>query len=931
MKEKKEYKLLKNILAYTAFFTVIVAFLIYIFLKNNKSFIWGEDGLNQHIVTLSYFRELLINFIKTGDFSTFTWNIGNGFNMYGNFAYYIFGDIFSYFSILVPRQYIEYFYSVMVVVRMFFIGVSFLYFCDYKKMNKSASIIGALMYTFCTFALFSAVRHPYFSNALMLFPLVMVGIEKIVKEDKKVFYTLIIALLFLGNFYFAYMISLVIAIYGIILIIYTYRKDGIKKILTKTIQVLIYSVIGVMISAVLLLPTGIEFLNSERSGADKIYPYTKSYYRNIVKNIIECGEGQYWVYTGVQSIILISLPLFLKNRKKDYPIFWTLIILALPLLVSNIGSVFCGFSYPNNRWTFIIAFIFSYITAMFIDDGYKIDKKDFIFILIFILLFITANVILKVKLSIQMITQIIYFILLMIVILFKDKLKNKMIKRTNLYQICFILIFIIGILSTIYIKFEIGKNDKTYVSEFVDTNEFDVKCSTSGGKIEDFDSALEFIKNNDESFYIISKYPLQYENVALIKKYNAKTLYYSIIPNIYSKINKDLENIQNQVNFGYKEFDSRTKINTLLGTKYLIKKGNNNCVPYGYSKIEEYEGKSNIYVNNYVLPFGMLYTSYINEDEYNNLSALEKESSLLKTVALENNTYTEIKHDENAINAIKQNDIKEIEYELIDENNIIKDNKVKIKKLDNNQIKLKIGKVRKSEIYLNIDNTDFYPITKRAKIKSKISSNSSKEKIRKVKRQYRWYQPNYEYKITASFNNKTTTKIVRNYKTSPYYIDDKSMLVNLGYYDETSGEITLTFENIGTYDLSQIKIFAVSMNDYADDIANLKKSNFEVTEYKNGYLKAVANSELDGVLQFATLYNKGWKVYVDGNEVSTFIANKYFLGINITKGEHQIEMKYTTPYLKEGLVISIIGILILGIIIFIENFGKNTMEKRKER
>lgn len=66
-------------------------------------------------------------------------------------------------------------------------------------------------------------------------------------------------------------------------------------------------------------------------------------------------------------------------------------------------------------------------------------------------------------------------------------------------------------------------------------------------------------------------------------------------------------------------------------------------------------------------------------------------------------------------------------------------------------------------------------------------------------------------------------------------------------------------------------------------------------------------------------------------EVSTFIANKYFLGINITKGEHQIEMKYTTPYLKEGLVISIIGILILGIIIFIENFGKNTMEKRKER
>ena len=38
MKEKKEYKLLKNILAYTAFFTVIVAFLIYIFLKKSSTF-----------------------------------------------------------------------------------------------------------------------------------------------------------------------------------------------------------------------------------------------------------------------------------------------------------------------------------------------------------------------------------------------------------------------------------------------------------------------------------------------------------------------------------------------------------------------------------------------------------------------------------------------------------------------------------------------------------------------------------------------------------------------------------------------------------------------------------------------------------------------------------------------------------------------------
>lgn len=931
MENKKEHKFLKNVLIYSAFFALIMAFMIYIFLKYKKSFIWNVDGLNQHMVTLTYFRELLINFIKTGELSTFTWNIGNGINMYGNLAYYIFGDIFSYFSIFVPSNYLEYFYSAMVIVRMFFIGVSFLYFCNYKNMNRNSSVIGALMYTFCTFALFSAVRHPYFSNALILFPLVMVGIEKIVNENKKLFYTVIIALLFIGNFYFAYMISLVIAIYGLILIIQKYKKDGVKKIILKIMQVLFYSIIGIMISAVILLPTAIEFLNSERSSEGGIQPYTISYYRKLINNILNYSEGSYWVYTGVQSIIMISLPIFIRNRKKDYPIFLTLLILIIPLLVSNIGSIFCGFSYPNNRWTFIIAFIFSYITTIFINDGCKIEKKDLKAIFIFVLIFICLNIIFQNSINTQILTQILFFVLFIAIILNKSKLETKKIKSLNLFQIFFAVTFILGTLSSIYFKYDIGQDKYSYVSEFIGIGSFNKKGETSNEKINDWGKAVKFISDRDKSFYTIGKYPTSYQNLSLIKKYRTKTLYYSIAPSFYSSINTDLKNSQYSMNFGFEEFDYRTKINTLLGTKYYIKNKKSNCVPYGYSKIEEYEGKSDIYVNNYALPFGMLYTSYIDEEEYNNLNSLEKESSLLKTVVLKSDNQISLNHDENAINIIKNNDIKEINYKLIDENNIAKGNTVIVKNLRKNQIKLKIDKVENSEIYLNIENINFIPQSKQEKIKTELSKVHSKAEIKEAKEKYKWYEPSYKYKITASFNKNISSKRMKNYKASAYYVKDDEMLVNLGYYDETSGDITLTFENIGTYDLSQIKIFAVSMNDYADDIANLKKSNFEVTEYKNGYLKASANPESDGALQFATLYNKGWKVYVDGNEVSTFIANKYFLGINITKGEHQIEMKYTTPYLKEGLVISIIGILIFGIIIFRENFGKNTLEKRKER
>ena len=125
---------------------------------------------------------------------------------------------------------------------------------------------------------------------------------------------------------------------------------------------------------------------------------------------------------------------------------------------------------------------------------------------------------------------------------------------------------------------------------------------------------------------------------------------------------------QYHINGGVGEFDYRTKINTLLGTKYLIKYAPG-IVPYGYSKVKDYKGDSTIYKNNYSLPFGVLYDSYITEKEYNKLSFLEKESSLLKTTVLEKDKITnDLDHSKYNYNQ----SIKEIDYKVIDKKNILK-------------------------------------------------------------------------------------------------------------------------------------------------------------------------------------------------------------------------------------------------------------------
>lgn len=921
----KKHKFLKNILIYTGIFTIIVGYIIYIFKKNGKGFIWQNDALDQHIVTLQCFRNMLIEFIKTGNFSTFSWYIGNGMNLWGNLGYYILGDFFSYFSILVPTNKVELLYSVLIFIRLYCVGISFLYFCKYKNMNTLSSIIGALMYAFCTFAMFSAVRHPYFINCMIIFPLIMVGLEKIIVDDKSIFYTIMIALLFIMNFYFAYMLAIIIALYGIILTIYTYKLDGIKIIVKKLVQILFYSLIGIMISAIVLLPTAMEFFNSERSSGTGIQPYSTGYYRNLMCDLLDAWPSSYWACYGVQSIILISLPVFIRKRKENFPIFWLTLILMVPLLISNVGSVFCGFSYPNNRWIFVISFLFSFITTIFINNGSRVDKKDLIAIVTFLLSYLLVNYIFEIDITLRIEIQIIIALTILLLIMNKDCIENKF-SRCNLYSILLICAFSLGILFSVYYLYDVGNDNYEYVSEFVDSSKLNERINTSNNSITDFHKSIKYIKEKDSGFYSISKYPSSYQNVSIIKKYNSMSSYYSITPHYYKDISMDLQNIQYSVSCGIGEFDYRTKISTLFGIKYYIKNGNN-TIPYGYTKLEDYNGKSEIYVNNYSLPFAVLYDNYITLEEYNKMTPLEKESSLLKTTALQNEEIqnTNIEHSDTVVQEIKENIIQEVDYNIIDKNQILQDTQIVVKDTKKNEIEIEIKEVKNSELYLYIDNIQYIPYTKEETINMSLGNKYTLIDYNKAKEKYKWYQQDYSYTITTIFNEKTTSKNVQDYKTSPYYFKNDQMLVNLGYYDAISGTITLRFSKVGTYDLSSIQILAVSMEDYEEDIKELKKSNFETISYENGYMKENVNVEASGILQFSTMYNRGWKVYVDGEQVDTFESNKYFLGIYITKGEHIVELKYETPYLKVGAVISISGIIILGGVTLFKR--KNNKEK----
>ena len=71
------------------------------------------------------------------------------------------------------------FHDAMIVLRMYLAGLSFDGYCrTMGRRDLTGNLCGALVYVFSTFALFG-MRHPYFLNAMIWFPLLLTGAESI--------------------------------------------------------------------------------------------------------------------------------------------------------------------------------------------------------------------------------------------------------------------------------------------------------------------------------------------------------------------------------------------------------------------------------------------------------------------------------------------------------------------------------------------------------------------------------------------------------------------------------------------------------------------------------------------------------------------------------------------------------------------------------
>lgn len=94
-----------------------------------------------------------------------------------------------------------------------------------------------------------------------------------------------------------------------------------------------------------------------------------------------------------------------------------------------------------------------------------------------------------------------------------------------------------------------------------------------------------------------------------------------------------------------------------------------------------------------------------------------------------------------------------------------------------------------------------------------------------------------------------------------------------------------------------------------------KQNSFTNVVFKNDMISAdiVINADNSFVVTQIP-YDEGWTIKTNGKEIDKVLINGGFIGMNLDKGQYHVEFIYETPWLKEGIILSLLSLTSLFIL-----------------
>ena len=146
-----------------------------------------------------FFTEF-VDKLRSGESLMYSWTIGLGADFVSLFAYYLASPL-NWFILLCPKGYVIEFMSILMILRISLCGLTFAYYLK-KHFHTNHPAIAVFGTAYALSAFMAAYAwNVMWTDCLVLAPLIILGVEQLVKEKKAALYYVTLATAILSNYY----------------------------------------------------------------------------------------------------------------------------------------------------------------------------------------------------------------------------------------------------------------------------------------------------------------------------------------------------------------------------------------------------------------------------------------------------------------------------------------------------------------------------------------------------------------------------------------------------------------------------------------------------------------------------------------------------------------------------------------------------------
>lgn len=821
----------------------------------------------------------------------YSWITGGGSSFLGNYLNYLSSPL-SFLIFLFDKEDISYAITFIVAFKCILSATSFSYYLkkSFNKDNYFLSVFG-ILYAFSAYFL-AYYWNVMWLDAMIMLPLIALGIEKIFKTGDIKLYTVSLVILFFANYYMGYMCCIFAVLYFFVCFINTYSNDGKlnenavyeKKYSTKALMNNVFinrgvkfafaSIIAALICAITLVPVFMILKNS--SATSGTFPQTfKSYFdlldlitshfALLETTIRSSGDNVLPnIYTGILTFIL--LPLFLVNNKiklKEKATYVVLIIFFVFSFNNNCAEyIWHAFHFPNDlpyRYSYMYSFIIAVMGYKTILNFKGIKVKDIAYTGLAIISFvIVCQKFLTNKMTNSTIYATIIFVTLWCGFLFLLKNKNAQKKTVSFVLVTFILCE--TIISSI-VGLPLNQDNKNYKENY-----------------KTYTDAINYIDNKDSGFYRTELCYLNTRMDPAYYGYNGISVFSSMAYESYSQLQSSLGMQSNKVN-SY-TYNTQTPVyNMMFNIKYLIQT-DVSLAPSSnlYKKIyTTSDKKSNVYESKYNLPIAYCVNSKIDDWVTDEGNPFEIQSDFVKLATGYSNLFKPVEYNSTDFDAVSGDDVTENGTYWLEKSDSSSNYGTET---------VSLSPTIDGNLYLYVKSSDLKTITVNSE---KVSD------------------------ITQSMED--------------------AYILDLGYHNKGD-------EVLVSLDASTMESESTSFDFYcytADDTVvknmynSLAGNSLNVESYSDTTIKGTVNAKENCYLYSSIPYDDGWSVYVDGKKAETFEIGGTLLAIELTPGQHKIEYKYFPVGFLYGIIISAVTVFgLCGFYIYNKSSLKLNKSKRRK-